>query len=170
MLAVIVATVACELRPAPAQQPARVVFPEAQVTSAGVLVLPRRVEFRTGSTTLKPEGEAMLERVAQFLSTETAVTSLRIEAHTDNKGLPELVLRLQTQRAKVVASWLVAHGVDCHRLVAVGVDDRPPCDDCDDGTRRRNRHIEFHVAALNGAPTFGPAPDGSIPAGDPCAP
>jgi outer membrane protein OmpA-like peptidoglycan-associated protein len=170
MLAAMAAGVACEpaVIPAPAIQ-APAVFPATQVTSEGVLVLPKRVEFRTASTELEPEGTAVLEAVLQFLKTEPAVTSLRIEAHTDNKGLEGFVLRLQTERAEVVASWLVAHGIDCRRLIPFAIDDKPPCSHCDEG-RRRNRHIEFHVAAVHGAPAFGPAPDGSVAAGDPCAP
>ena len=106
-----------------------------------------------------------------FLRSRPDVTRMRIEAHTDNVGSYEVVLRLQRERARVVARWLTEHGVDCRRLDPLVVEDRPPvvCNTCDPGPQRR-RKIAFHVAALRGAPAFGQAPDGAASAGDPCTP
>jgi OOP family OmpA-OmpF porin len=164
-IALAIAVLACARAPAP------VAFSEGVVTSAGVLVLPGRVAFATATADLTPEGAAVLGVALDFLRRQPAVTLLRIEAHTDDKGGRDFVLRLQSRRAQVVAAWLVARGVDCRRLLPVVVDDRPPvvCNDCDPGPRP-NRHIELHVATMGDAPAFGPAPEGSAPAGDPCAP
>src|SRR5262249_38315997 len=100
------------------------------------------------------------------------VTLLRIEAHTDNKGSRQHSQALSERRALSVAAWLVAHGIDCGRLlpVGVGIDNPIVCNDCPEESRLLARRIEFHIAMVRREAPFGPPNAGRQPAGDPCKP
>jgi OOP family OmpA-OmpF porin len=127
----------------------------------------RAVQFQIGNPTLKPESDAILQPVKEFLDKHPEVTLLRIEAHTDNVGARDFNLELSRLRALSVARWFVVHGINCRRLLPVGFGDTRPITDEQFEGRQKSRRIEFHNASINGTP-LGPLEGGGAVAGDPC--
>ena len=82
-----------------------------------------RVLFETGKDKLRPESDPVLELVKAYLAAKPMITVLRIEGHTDNLGMAAANQALSEGRALSCARWLVAHGVDCKRLLPVGFAD-----------------------------------------------
>jgi OOP family OmpA-OmpF porin len=136
----------------------------------GKIELPRQVHFRTDSPEILPDSDPVLDRIVRFMKAFPRVTLLRIEAHADNRGQPRHSHELARARSMSVAAWLVAHGVDCRRLLPTAPWHTPPlvCNDCPSG-RMPNRRIEFHVALVDDAAPYGPPGMGGR-VGDPCKP
>jgi OOP family OmpA-OmpF porin len=131
------------------------------------LQLPSPIVFTSGDQ-LAPESEAALAHVKAYLDEKSYISQMRIEGHAaeakDAQGLSE-------KRALAVARWLVAHGVDCTRLVPVGFGNSKPvaAPDTAEG-RAKNARISFVNAALKGRPIGGmPVDGGGKLAGDACA-
>jgi OOP family OmpA-OmpF porin len=134
------------------------------------LKLPGPVNYETGKATVKTESEPALAHVKAYLDDKQTITMLRIEVHTDAQGADDWNQRLSEQRALAVAQWLVAHGVDCKRLLPVGFgESRPIADNTTAEGRAQNRRTMFVNAALRGRPIGGmPVDGGGKVAGDPC--
>lgn len=161
-------TAAPTAEPAPKKPP--MLTRKFDVDKEGRLSLPGPVVFETGSDTLKPESDAVLEHVQKYLEQKPEITKLRIEGHTDNVGKPADNQTLSEKRAMAVARWLVAKGIDCKRLVAVGFgQDKPVAPNDTEEGRAQNRRVAFFNAAVNDKPLGGkPVDGGGKPAGDPC--
>ena len=79
------------------------------------------IRFDFDSARLRPEGAAVLDRLAAALQTSDLKDSrFLIEGHTDSKGDAVYNLHLSQQRADEVRRYLQAHGVAEPRLNAVG--------------------------------------------------
>jgi OOP family OmpA-OmpF porin len=134
------------------------------------LVLPGPVVFETGSDKLKPESDAVLKHVQEYLAQKTYISLMRIEAHTDSDGNAAANQTLTEKRALAVARRLVAGGVDCKRLLPVGFGQTKPIAANDSvENKAQNRRVAFVNAALRGRPIGGmPVDGGGKVAGDPC--
>lgn len=134
------------------------------------LKAPGPVLFETGSDKLRPESDAVLEYVAGYLKEKTYVSTLRIEAHSDNQGNAVQTQTLTEKRALSVGRWLIAHGIECKRLLAVGFgSSKPIADNASPDGRAQNRRISFVNAALRGRAIGGmPEDGGGHVAGDLC--
>ena len=132
------------------------------------LKLPSPIVFEFDSDKLSPQSDAALNHIKAYLEAKSYITLMRIEGHTDNKGSPAVLQRLTEKRATAVGRWLVAHGIDCKRLIAVGFGSNKPI--ADNGTpdgRAQNRRITVSNAALRGHLIGGmPADGGGQPASD----
>lgn len=137
----------------------------------GQLLLPGPIVFKSGLAELD-EGvsAASLKHVQEYLAEKMSITTLRIEGHTDGSGKAEANQKLSEQRALAVAQWLVAHGVDCQRLVAVGFGGtKPVADGSTPQGRAQNQRITVVNAALRGRAIGGmPIEGGGQLAGNPC--
>lgn len=138
--------------------------------SDGQLEVPGPVLYSTGSDEIQAESEETLQHVLGFLQSRADVTMLRIECHSDSQGGADENQRLTEARALAVARWLVAQGIDCKRLVAVGFGSSKPVEDeSTPAGRAANRRTVFAPAALRGRLIGGMPADGSGQvAGDPC--
>lgn len=134
------------------------------------LKTPGAVQFETGSDKLRPESDAVLEYVAGYLKEKTYVSTMRIEAHSDNQGNAAHSQELTEKRALSVGRWLIAHGIECKRLLAVGFGaSKPIADNASPEGRGQNRRISFVNAALRGRAIGGmPEDGGGHVAGDLC--
>ena len=136
----------------------------------GQLLLPSPILFETGTDKLKPESEVPLMHIKQFLDAKTYISVLRIEGHSDNSGNVETNQILTEKRALAVAKWLVAKGIDCKRLLAVGFGDtKPVADNRTPEGKAQNRRMEIRMAGLRGKAIGGmPLDGGGKVAGDAC--
>lgn len=134
------------------------------------LVVPSPVVFETGGDGIRPESEAALQHVANYLKDKTYISLLRIESHTDNQGDPAKNQALTEKRSMSVGRWLIAHGIDCQRLLAVGFGStKPVADNRSPEGRSQNRRVRFVNAALRGRAIGGmPVDGGGHVAGDLC--
>jgi len=136
----------------------------------GRLELPGTIAFGTGGATLTADSETALWHVVDFLQSRDDITRIRIEGHTDTDGDAAANQTLTEQRALATAKWLVAHDIDCKRLVAVGFGGTKPVEDNrTPAGKAANRRIEIRLAELRGRLIGGdPADGGGKAAGDPC--
>ena len=118
------------------------------------LELPGPIVFPAGKAQLDPASDPALEHARGYLAAKESITVLRIEGHADDQALSE-------QQALAVGRWLVAHGVDCKRLLAVGFGaSKPVADASTPEGKARNTRIELHNAALRGRPIGGASLEG----------
>jgi OOP family OmpA-OmpF porin len=149
--------------PAPAPHSSR-----AFRIETGCLVLPGSIAFESGTTAVTADSETSIEHVVAWLAEKSDVSLARIEVHGDNGATIEST----QERALALAHLLVARGVACERLIAVGFGDQKPIDDptTPEG-RARNRRVEIRPAVLRGRAIGGlPVDGGGAIAGDPCRP
>lgn len=116
----------------------------------GSLKMPGDIVFDTGKASLKDGSgsEAVLDQLKQYLTqNDKTVAVLRIEGHTDNQGTPDANMELSGQRALTIKKWLISHGIDEKRLLAVGFGQTKPLVPNDtDQHRAQNRRTEFKLA------------------------
>ncbi|HYQ17276.1 MAG TPA: OmpA family protein [Polyangiaceae bacterium] len=125
------------------------------------LEIPGQIVFENASAVLKPESDAAIGQLKQYLDETPRVTKLRIEGHTDNSGTPAGNETLSGQRALAVKAALVAKGVKAERLLAVGFgQNKPIADNTTEEGKSKNRRTEFHVAELSGKKYLGLDPTG----------
>jgi len=126
--------------------------------------------FQPGSPALKLESGPALNAVVDLLRHKPEITLMRVEVHTDSDGIAEANLALSKQRALAIAQELVARGVDCKRLIAVGFgESRPIAQNDSPENKAKNRRVEFFVATLNRkALQNKPVDGGGKVAGNPC--
>ncbi|MFZ5444198.1 MAG: OmpA family protein [Myxococcota bacterium] len=134
------------------------------------LKVPAPIVFETGRATLAPESSAALDFVQGYLEAKSAISLLRVEVHTDDRGDAKANQALSEARAAAVVAALVKRGVDCKRLLAVGFGASKPVagNDTAEG-RAANRRTVFVNAALRGRAIGGlPVDGGGQPAATPC--
>jgi OOP family OmpA-OmpF porin len=148
--------------PAPTPAPAPATDPNAKpVLKKDKLEIPGQIVFESGSAILKPESDAALNQLKQYLDETPRVTKLRIEGHTDNVGQAAANETLSGQRALAIKAALVAKGVAKERLLAVGFgQSKPIADNTTEEGKAKNRRTEFHVAELGGKKYLGLDPTG----------
>jgi OOP family OmpA-OmpF porin len=146
--------------PTPAPTPAA--DPNAKpVLKKDKLEIPGQIVFENASAVLKPESDAAITQLKQYLDETPRVTKLRIEGHTDNTGTPAGNETLSGQRALAVKLALVAKGISKDRLIAVGFgQNKPIADNATEEGKAKNRRTEFHVAELGGKKYLGLDPTG----------
>jgi OOP family OmpA-OmpF porin len=138
--------------PPPAAEP-----PKSDVTVNGDrLGVPGNIVYETGKAIIKPESEPTLNALKNFMEQNKNFTRIRVEGHTDNVGKPAENMKLSTDRAMAVVTWMAAHGISKDRFLAVGFGDTKPIADnkTDDG-KAQNRRTEFHLAEVEGKAFLG---------------
>jgi OOP family OmpA-OmpF porin len=142
-----------EPAPAPAPEPEKAAepAPASKVESkGGAIHLPGAIVFDFDKSTLKTGSgsEAVLEQLKQFLTeNDKKIATVRVEGHTDNQGAADHNLELSGQRALTIKKWLVDHGIDASRLVAVGFGQtKPVVPNTTEENKAQNRRTEFRIA------------------------
>ena len=104
------------------------------------------LKFATGKSYLSVKQLANLDAVVAVLAKYSNV-SLAIGGHTDNTGAEKLNSKLSTNRATVVAKYLIKKGVDAKRITTSGFGyANPAADNKTKEGRAQNRRSELTAA------------------------
>jgi outer membrane protein OmpA-like peptidoglycan-associated protein len=106
-----------------------------------------RLDFETGSATLKPSSAEQLKNIAEIMKAYPKV-ALKIGGYTDNVGNADANLKLSQKRAENTMQELVKLGVDAKRLEAQGYGEKHPvADNATEEGRAKNRRIDLRVTS-----------------------
>ncbi len=111
----------------------------------GSTVRLNNIFFETGSSTLKEESFAELNRVVEFMKNNPTV-KIELGGHTDNVGTDATNNKLSQDRVNSVQKYLTEKGVSADRMVAKGFGKTKPVasNDTEEG-RQKNRRVEFII-------------------------
>ena len=111
----------------------------------------KQVFFEAGTDKLKPESNAALQIIKQYLTDKSYISQLRVEGHTANDNDADFNQKLSERRALAVCKKLIELGVNCKRLIAVGFGDtKPVADNSTPEGKVKNRRVSFINVALKG--------------------
>ncbi len=103
------------------------------------------VSFDFNSAALKPAFRPTLDKVADILMRYPR-TTIRIIGHTDNIGSAAYNQRLSERRARSVADYLIARGVDSRRIITEGRGETEPrATNATEAGRQLNRRVEMLI-------------------------
>lgn len=106
-----------------------------------------RLDFETGSATLKPTSAEQLKNIAEIMKAFPKV-KMKIGGYTDNVGNAADNLKLSQKRAENTKQEIVKLGVDAKRLEAEGYGEKfPVADNATEEGRAKNRRIDLRVTA-----------------------
>src|SRR6185436_3500279 len=119
--------------------------PAARVENNQIIIT-QQVKFKTGSATILPESDTILEAVQKIMEEHPEIKKVRIEGHTDNRGGAAYNNGLSRRRAAAVVKWLVDHGIEKSRLTSQGYGFlRPIATNKTEEGRQENRRVELHI-------------------------
>ncbi len=106
----------------------------------------RNIYFDFNKSTIRPESYPVLDSIVQWLQ-ENPTVKVRIEGHTDTRGSRRYNKRLSQARANAVREYLIQHGIDPKRLVAVGYGEERPVvfPERTEEDYQKNRRVEFYI-------------------------
>ena len=105
----------------------------------------QQVRFATGKSDILPESFNLLQQVVDAII-KNNVRRVKVEGHTDNRGVKAANQVLSEDRARSVMNYLVAQGIDKDRMESVGYGDtKPIAPNLTARGRELNRRVEFIV-------------------------
>ncbi len=106
----------------------------------------RNIYFDFNKSTIRPESYPVLDSIVKWLE-ENPTVKVRIEGHTDTRGSRRYNKRLSQARANAVREYLIQHGIDPKRLVAVGYGEERPVvfPERTEEDYQKNRRVEFYI-------------------------
>jgi peptidoglycan-associated lipoprotein len=108
-----------------------------------------RVFFETDQTDLTSQGQATLDKQAEWLN-RYGRYSFTVEGHADERGTREYNFALGSRRAETVKNYLISKGVSGSRMKTISYGKERPVATCDDiSCWSQNRRV---VTVLAGAP------------------
>lgn len=117
----------------------------APAPQKGEVVTLRNVLFDTDKSDLLPQSYNDLHTLIQLMESHPTMR-VELRGHTDNQGTVERNRILSEARAKAVADYLVAHGIDRSRLTWRGFGKDLPVDsNATPEGRQNNRRVEYRV-------------------------
>jgi outer membrane protein OmpA-like peptidoglycan-associated protein len=103
------------------------------------------IKFEYNSAEIKPESYANLDYIVAMLKIEEDFT-LKISAHTCNRGNGTYNMDLSDRRAQSVVAYFVQKGIDPNRLISKGYGlNAPIADNNTESGRAQNRRVEFTI-------------------------
>jgi outer membrane protein OmpA-like peptidoglycan-associated protein len=117
------------------------------------IVITKKIHFEFDKAVIRPISFRILDAVVDIMKQNPDIRKVRVEGHCDAKGSDAYNIKLSQRRSNAVRDYLIAHGVEADRLVAVGYGESRPV--ADNGTaegRARNRRVEFTILEQTGVP------------------
>lgn len=108
------------------------------------------ITFEVGKYSLSEDSKTYLENFSKLLiKNKEKWKHITVTGHTDNRGSPEINLKLSQQRAKSVFDELVKNGIEKERLSHKGYgSSRPVKDENTPEAWSMNRRVEFEFSGL----------------------
>jgi outer membrane protein OmpA-like peptidoglycan-associated protein len=134
----------------PEEAPAPTPAPNAKAAvdkASGQIVVYEQVKFASGNAVIDPSSNALLDTIAKLLTENPDIARVRVEGHTDDKGVKATNDKLANDRAAAVVKYLTTTGkIDAKRLFAKGYGPGCPMVPNDnDDNRAKNRRVEFVI-------------------------
>ena len=108
--------------------------------------VPADAGFSTGSATLNPRMDPVLEQLAQGLVANPGET-VQVLGFTDSTGSDAINYPLSSNRAQTVKNFLVSRGVPAQRIAVQGLGPtQPVASNATAEGRAMNRRVEIYVA------------------------
>ncbi|MCL4136743.1 UNVERIFIED_CONTAM: hypothetical protein GTU68_005383 [Idotea baltica] len=106
-----------------------------------------RLQFETGSATLKSSSTEQIKNIAAILEANPTV-AIKVGGYTDNTGSAALNQELSAKRAQAVATAIAAQGIDQTRLASEGYGSQHAIASNDtEAGRAMNRRTSVRVTA-----------------------
>ncbi len=156
----VVAAAAPEPAPMPIAEPAPAPAPEPVVEAPApapacapkmeTITVDAAKLFAYDKSSLQAEGKAALDDAAAKIKANPEIKSVTVTGHTDRIGSDSYNQKLSERRAKQVASYMAAQGVDASIITAVGKGESEPVVQCPGKTSKKvisclqpNRRVEI---------------------------
>jgi outer membrane protein OmpA-like peptidoglycan-associated protein len=118
------------------------------------IVILDKILFKTGSAEILKESYPVVDAVATTLAHHPEFGLLEVQGHADERGAPQMNLKLTQERSASVLEALVQKGIDRSRLRSMGFGPYCPIDPARNAAAwDKNRRVEFKVVVQSGAPT-----------------
>jgi outer membrane protein OmpA-like peptidoglycan-associated protein len=112
------------------------------------LRMPSGITFDFNSSAVKGEFRSTLDQVSQTLGSYQS-TYVDVTGHTDSVGTESINQRLSDERARAVADYLSARGVNRARIATRGFGkSQPIASNADEAGRAQNRRVEIHISPI----------------------
>ena len=122
--------------------------PEQPAFAVGGTFVMKEIYFEFNKSTLLQESYFELMQLVALLRAYPRM-QVEIQGHTDAKGSDSYNLKLSEARARAVADYVVAKGIDARRLQAKGYGKSQPVSDNDtDEGRALNRRVAFKILEM----------------------
>lgn len=110
------------------------------------------LHFKFGKYTLQPGDRERLDAVARYIKTDSEITRIQVDAHTDNIGRRHSNDKLSHRRAQTVKNYLMEQGIppSKFKLKAFG-ERKPKYNNRTDQGRTGNRRVR--ITLVTSAPT-----------------
>lgn len=118
---------------------------ESRLRAEKIKFMYEDVYFTKGRYSLSSGAQEILKRKATWLINNPDLKVI-IEGHTNNRGSKEYNFALGDRRAGAVKSFLIRHGVESPRLIAVSYGNERPIDQSrTEKGKEKNRRVHFVV-------------------------
>jgi outer membrane protein OmpA-like peptidoglycan-associated protein len=113
------------------------------VVTAREIRITQQIQFEFNKAVIKPDSFGILDEVRDVLR-ENPQIKIEVQGHTDNVGGAAYNAKLSQSRADAVRKYLVAHGVEAHRLTSKGYGmSQPLVPNNSEANRALNRRVQF---------------------------
>lgn len=138
--------------PKASSTPAPAALPESRQHIGGhtevTVALPDSVLFASGSGSLTPGTDTVLERLLTVVTKQYSHGPIKVTGYTDSVPIarPGDNVALSQERAEAVVAWLIGHGVPATRLSAAGEGSADPVgDNATASGRAENRRVDVAI-------------------------